>query len=341
MNARTRPLTVGALRAFEAVARRLRFRAAAEELHLTQPAISRQIQALEHEIGCTLFARGTRSVKLTDGGEQLQGAVLPLLGRLDACVQQLREQGQRPVIQLTTFASLASLWLLPRLEAFQRQHPDLDIRIAASDQLHDLASNGFDLALSYQLGTPSGSAEWLFDEVLSPVHSPARAARIAAGDLKPLRRPQDLAEHTLAEEDDPRPSSQLTQWRHWFSQHGLEGLQARRWLRLNFTYQQVQAALAGQALALARLPLVDLHLQRGELIETFGEQRRLAVPTAYWLRMAPGALELPGVAQFVQWLLCEAAATRERVGAVQVERARHKGPPVGSDRPAAAQRRTR
>lgn len=324
MTERIRPLAVGALRAFESVARRLSFRAAAEELHLTQPAVSRQIQALEAEIGVALFSRGTRHVALTEAGQQLQLAVLPLLGRLDACVQQLRQHGQRPVIQLTTFASLASLWLLPRLEAFQRAHPDLDIRIAASDQMQDLASQGLDLALSYQLGTPAGQAEKLFDELLTPVHSPARAARIAAGDLKPLRRPEDLAEHTLADEDDPRASSQLTQWRHWLVQRGLPAVQPRRWLRLNFTYQQVQAALSGQALALARLPLVDLHVERGELIETFGRSGRLAVPTAYWLRLAPGALARPGVAKCVAWLREEAAATRRRVSAAPARPSRRR-----------------
>lgn len=325
MSTRSRPLAVGTLRAFEAVARRLSFRAAAEELHVTQPAISRQIQALEQEIGVALFLRGTRHVAPTDAGAQLQRAVLPLLGRLDACVQELRQQGQRPVIQLTTFASLASLWLLPRLEAFQREHPNLDIRIAASDALQDLASQGLNLALSYQIGTPAGECERLFDEVLTPVHSPARADRIASGELKPLRCPEDLAQHTLADEDDPRPSSQLTQWHHWLAQRGLPGLQARRWLKLNFTYQQVQAALSGQALALARLPLVDLHLQRGELIETFGTGGRLAVPAAYWLRLAPGALARPGVAQCVAWLQREAAATRQRLlNAAPARRARRR-----------------
>lgn len=321
MNQSARPVAVGTLRAFEAVARLLSFRAAAGELHLTQPAVSRQIQALEQDVGAPLFARGTRHVALTEAGLQLQRAVLPLLGRLDACVAELRQQGQRPVIQLTTFASLASLWLLPRLEAFQRDHPNLDIRIAASDQVQDLRGQGLDLALTYQLGTPTGEGEKLFDEVLSPVHSPARAARIAAGDLRPLRQPRDLAEHTLADEDDPRPSSQLTQWRHWLDRQGLPDLQARRWLRLNFTYQQVQAALSGQAVALARLPLVDLAVERGELIETFGATARLAVPTAYWLRLAPGALQRPGVAQCVDWLRREAAATRARMGA-RVKRGR-------------------
>lgn len=307
---RTRPLGIGPLRAFEAVARCLSFRAAADELHLTQPAVSRQIKALEEELGLPLFNRGTRHVLLTPAGAQLQSAVLPLLARLDGTVRQLRQGQGRQTIHVATFASFASLWLLPRLEAFQREQPQLDIRVAASDLMQDLESQGFDLGLSVQIGAPSGEAERLFGEIVTPVHSPARAARIASGELRPLRTPADLAAHTLAEEDDPRPNSRLAQWGHWLQAQGLPQLQPRRWLLLNFTYQQVQAALTGQAVALARLPLVAQHLQRGELIESFGPAGRLAVASSYWLRLAPGAMARPELAHFVDWLRREAASTR-------------------------------
>ncbi len=309
MNQRTRPLAIGPLRAFEAVGRLLNFRAAAEELHLTQPAVSRQIKALEDELGQALFERGTRHVSMTPAGQLLQATVVPLLLRLDGTVQQLRQDQGRQVIHLSTFASLASLWLLPRLEAFQRAQPDIDIRVSASDALQDLEGKGFDVALSLSVQRPA-EAELLFPDAVTPVHSPARAARIAGGDLKPLKRPQDLAEHTLAEEDDTRPSSQYASWRHWLRAQGLAQLQPRRWLLLNFTYQQIQAALSGQAVALARLPLVADAIQRGELIETFGPQRRVVTPAAYWLRLHPQALARPEVARFVDWLRHEAQTTR-------------------------------
>lgn len=316
MNSRSRPLSLAGLRAFEAVARRLNFRAAAEELHLTQPAVSRQIKALEDELGQALFHRGTRKVALSAAGQQLQGAVLPLLARLDGTVAALRQAQGRQTIHLTTFASFASLWLLPRLEGFQRQHPELDLRVAATDQtFEDLSAQGFDLALSYTLTPPAGPAVPLFDEVLGPVHSPALAARIAASELPPLRQPADLAGHTLAEEDDARPANALARWPHWLAAQGLPALQPRRWLLLNFTYQQVQAAQAGQAVALARLPLVQPQLQRGELLETFGPARRLPTGARYWLRLAPGAERRPEVAGFVAWLQAEAAATRAQLEA--------------------------
>ncbi len=307
----TRPLAVGHLRAFEAVARMLNFSAAAQELALTQPAISRQIKSLEEELGLALFQRGTRRVELTHAGGQLLAVVAPQLVELDRRVRQLRADAGRQVINLTTFASFASLWLLPRLEPFQQAHPAVDIRISASDGVQDLDASGFDVALSYHLSPPPGEGvERLFGEVLAPVHSPARQARIDAGELPPLRQPADLAEHTLAEEDDNRPTSQLAQWRPWFEAQGLGDLQPRRWLLLNYTHQQVQATLAGNALTLARLPLVYEQLARGELIETFGPAQRHRTPSSYWMRLARSATQRPEVLQFCAWLREEAARTR-------------------------------
>ncbi|MBH9554330.1 LysR family transcriptional regulator [Inhella gelatinilytica] len=313
---RTRPLNIGPLRTFEAVARLLNFRAAAEELHLTQPAVSRQIKALEDELGLLLFERGTRHVALTGAGHQLRAATLPVLAQLDQTVRQMRRDAGRQVIHLTTFPSFASLWLLPRLEAFQRQHPQLDIRISANDQTQDLEAAGFDLGLGYFLQSPrQGRAEALFGEVLTPVHSPARVLRGEQFNLPPLREPADLVGHTLAEEDDDRPANVHAKWRNWLKAQGLPDLEPRRWLLLNFTHQQVQAALSGQAVALARLPLVLPQLASGELIESFGPARRLQTPAQYWLRLSEGAAHKPEVQHFCDWLRAEAEATREALRA--------------------------
>src|SRR5439155_18956260 len=115
-NARQRPLSVGNLRAFEAVARRLNFSEAADELHLTQSAVSRQIKSLEDELGSALFSRGTRHVELTTDGSTLLRAVAPWLGRLDASVRQIRQSRRRRVVSGGPYASFAWLWLLPQME---------------------------------------------------------------------------------------------------------------------------------------------------------------------------------------------------------------------------------
>ena len=308
MNApRHRPLAVGPLRAFEAVARRLSFRAAADELHLTQPAISRQIRGLEDELGAVLFLRGTRHVELTSPGALLLRSVAPWLAQMDGTVRQIRSSQRRQPVAVTTFASFASLWLLPRLAAFQSTHPESDIRISASDALVDLDDPEIDLALRYCLSTqaPAGST-LLFGEVLTPVASPALLQRL------PLRNAADLAQHTLLEEDDPgKPSAVYLSWHHWLKLNAPAGLEPRGWVYLNFTYQQIQAAQAGQGLALARVPLVREALARGELVEPFGAAGRVTSPYAYWLVRWPARRERPALAAFEQWLLAEVALTRE------------------------------
>jgi LysR family glycine cleavage system transcriptional activator len=306
---RQRPLAIGPLRAFEAVARRGSFRAAAEELHLTQPAISRQIKGLEDEIGTPLFTRDTRHVALTGAGQVLLRSAAPLLAQLDATVQQLRRQRQRQPVGLTTFASLASLWLLPRLAGFQERHPGIDIRISASDRMAEFDDPELDLALRYcrPADAPPGSVR-LFGELLTPVASPALLAR------QPIRRAADLARHVLLEEDDGRPSAQYLSWRRWLQLHAPAVTEPRAWIYLNYTYQQIQAALAGQGVALARVALVAEALARGELVEPLGEAGRLRPPYAYWLVRWPDRDDRPGVAAVDAWLLEQAAATRAALG---------------------------
>ncbi|MDQ6638263.1 MAG: LysR family transcriptional regulator, partial [Pseudomonadota bacterium] len=150
MSARSRrPLSLTHLRAFEAVARTLNFGAAADELHVTQSAVSRQIKGLEDELGAQLFVRGTRHVQITPDGQALLRTVEPLLAKLDTSVQHIRRSRSRQRVSVTTFASFGSLWLLPRIEAFQRSHPDIDLRVSAHDAIADLDDPELDLALRY------------------------------------------------------------------------------------------------------------------------------------------------------------------------------------------------
>ncbi|HEY2559469.1 MAG TPA: LysR substrate-binding domain-containing protein [Caldimonas sp.] len=318
MSARSRrPLSLTNLRAFEAVARTLNFGLAAEELHVTQSAVSRQIKGLEDELGAQLFVRGTRHVQIAPDGLTLLRAVEQLLAKLDTSVQNIRRARGRQRVSVTTFASFGSLWLLPRIEAFQREHPDIDIRVSAHDAIADLDDDPeLDLALRYCSPTqaPAGGKH-LFDETLTPAVSRSLWERIKAGDAPPLERPADLAQHTLLEEDDDRASTEFLSWRHWLACHQLPTLEPRRWLSLNFTYQQVQAALAGHGVALARLPLVFEALQRGELVEPFGESGRIVSPFSYWMLVGSDNRLRAEVARFAAWVENEARATREAVGA--------------------------
>jgi LysR family glycine cleavage system transcriptional activator len=320
MSARSRrPLSLTNLRAFEAVARTLNFGSAAEELHVTQSAVSRQIKGLEDELGAQLFVRGTRHVQIAPDGQVLLRVVEPLLAKLDTSVQHIRRSHSRQRVSVTTFASFGSLWLLPRIEAFQRSHPDIDIRVSAHDAIADLDDDPeLDLALRYYSPSQaSAGGVHLFDETLTPVVSRSLWEQIKAGAAPPLAKPADLAGQTLLEEDDDRASTEFLSWRHWLACHDQASLEPQRWLYLNFTYQQVQAALAGHGVALARVPLVFEALQRGELVEPFGEAGRITSPFSYWMLTARGSLARPEVAQFSAWVEAEAAATRAAVGDVR------------------------
>jgi LysR family transcriptional regulator, glycine cleavage system transcriptional activator len=307
---RTRPISAGHLRAFEAVARHLNFRAAAEEMALTQSAVSRQIQALEGEVGVSLFLRHTRAVELTTAGAQLLMAVSQSLPRIDNAVRQIRQAAGRRSVSITTFASFASMWLIPRLEQFQAEHPGIDIRIDASDTPLDLEVADVDLALRYgpQATMPAGALR-LFGEQLTPVASPWL---LKSG--PPLTTPADFAQFTLIEAGDAHQTHlQWLTWRRWFDEHGLARLQPKRWLYFNYAYQMVQAALSGQGVVLARLPLIAESLATGDLAEAL-PQLRMDSPMAYWLIVGPRSEQRPEIRAFGEWLLGQAQATRKTIG---------------------------
>lgn len=320
---RHRPLPLDCLRSFEAVARHLNFSAAADELHLTQPAMSRQIQRLEDELGTALFTRGTRRVALTAAGHSLIRVVEPMLARLDATVRQIRLAQGRAQVSVSTFASFATLWLMPRLPGFERGREGVDIRLSATDRLMELDSPELDLLLRHCKPERAPSGAWrLFGEVLTPVVGASLAAAIAQGAAAPLKGPADLTAHTLLELDDGAANAAAFCWPAWLAPHGLIDLVPRRWISVNFTHQQVQAALAGQGVALARLSMVHDMLARGELVEPFGAAARMHLPWAYWLIPlvaaegdgGAGAPRRPELADFTTWLLDQARITAAAMG---------------------------
>ncbi|MBB3177159.1 LysR substrate-binding domain-containing protein [Variovorax sp. Sphag1AA] len=309
---RSRPISAGHLRAFEAVARHLNFRAAAEEMALTQSAVSRQIQSLEEEVGVGLFLRHTRAVELTSAGAQLLLAVQQSLPRIDGTVRQIRQNAGRKSVSLTTFASFASMWLIPRLEAFQRDNPEIDIRIDASDMALDMDVADVDLALRYgpAENMPRGSVR-LFGETITPVASPWLIKT-----NPPIKGPADIARFTLIEAGDAhRTHLEWLTWRRWFEVHEMARAQPRRWLYFNYAYQMVQAALTGQGLVLARSSLIAESLANGDLVEVL-PHHRMDSPMGYWLITGPRSAPRPEIQAFCEWLQGQAAITRETIGEV-------------------------
>ena len=285
------------LRGFVAAARHLSFTRAAEELFLTQSAISRQVQTLETALGVALFVRGIRRLALTAEGARLAAAAEGWLDDYAALADTLRQRGPRPVT-VTASIGISALWLVPRLSHFQARHPDIDVRVAASNRMLDLAREDVDLAVRYcaDRDAPAG-AERLFGESVVPVASPALAAR-------PLDR-DTLPETVLLDFDDPRYP--WLRWNDWLAAMGLDGIRPRAVLVFNHYDQLIQAAVAGQGIAIGRAQLLDQLIADGRL-QLVGSGRREISGRGFWLVIAPGTPR-PEVARFADWLRSEAAAT--------------------------------
>jgi LysR family glycine cleavage system transcriptional activator len=308
---RSRPLSLVRFRALEAVARHLNFRAAAQELALTQSAVSRQIQSLEEEIGVPLFVRHTRVVELTSAGALLLRAVVPSLERVDSAVRQIRAHAGRQRIVVTTWASFASMWLIPRLELFQADHRDFDIHIHTTDLAVDLESSDADIALRYTHGSgvPHGSIK-MFGEKITAAASPWLLK-----DAAPLHKPEDLKNFTLIEAGDTHTSQNLEwlTWHGWVQSHHLKKFEPKRWIYFDFAHQMAQAALTGQGIALLRMPLIADSLALGELVEAFPDLR-VDSPMSYWLAIAERSKARPEINALSSWLLAQARLTRLTMG---------------------------
>jgi DNA-binding transcriptional LysR family regulator len=288
------------LRTFVAVGRRMSITLAAQDLCIVQSAVSRQIQALETALGCRLFVRAYRSIEFTPEGRHLFRTADPMLEQLGSVIGTLRPPAERPCITITATIGVTALWLLPRLGAFQRGAPDIDVRVAATNRVMDLERDGMDLALRYcpDAAAPHGAVR-LFSEILVPVAHPSLG-------VTAIEEPARLRRHVLIDYDDP--SRPWLQWKHWLRGAGHKsGTAGNGRLLFNQYDQVVQAALAGQGVALGRLALVASLLAEGRLAVA----TRLPPVTTdhgYWLLERPGASSR-ALSAVRDWILAEAAAT--------------------------------
>jgi DNA-binding transcriptional LysR family regulator len=291
------------LKGFEAAARLLSFTRAGEELHLTQSAVSRQIQELEDQLGVPLFHRRHRSLALTDAGQQLYPAAAQVLATMRAATDRLRAASAQKVLAVTTTPGFASLWLIPRIAGFTREHAGVEVRIIAEGRIQELERDNADVAVRYCPQAMAGpGAERLFGEQVFPVCSPA-----LTGDAKrPLRVPTDLRHHVLLHVDDPDGRWPWQAWRVWLEAAGLPDLRAAGNLRFTGYDQIIPAAIAGHGVALGRTPLVDAAIAAGQLVAPF----RQITPSdrAYWIVVSRRAVDRAEVADFAVWLKQVAAA---------------------------------
>lgn len=286
------------LASFEAAARHLSFTQAAAERFVTQSAISRQMRALEDELGTALFRRQHRALALTPQGARLFAVCTTVLAQLRGTVRELRAPSQREVLSLTTTPGLASFWLIPRLPNFTRAHPGIDVRLDASFELRQLAREGFDLAIRYARPEKvAGHA--LFGEKVLPVCSPKLLRHL------PLAAPQDLAAHTLLQLEPSASGGMPVEWEPWLQAMGLAHLEPAARLSMSGYNEVIAAAVAGQGVALGRRPLVDELLREGRLVAPLA--RTIATPRSYILVVDPAARARPAVRALEAWLLEQAA----------------------------------
>jgi DNA-binding transcriptional LysR family regulator len=285
---------------FEAAARNLSFTKAAEELFITQSAVSRQIKALEDHLGVMLFERRPRSLVLTETGQALYHVAADVLDRLQAEVDRLGTNSRTRQVSITTTTGFASLWLIPRLRRFTGLHPDIDARISATTDILNMERSLVDVAIRYcpPETVPEGAVRLFGEEVL-----PVCSRSLLRDRSRPLKRPQDLRAHTLLHFDFPGGMKSFMDWGTWLSALGIGELKSAGALHFTQYEQMIQAAIDGQGVALGRQPLVNDLIQAGKLVAPFSGS--VVASRAYFLIESPTARGKPQVRQFAAWLLDE------------------------------------
>ena len=288
---------LSALRTFEAAARHLSFTRAAEELHVTQAAVSHQIKGLEADLGARLFRRLNRCLLLTDEGQLLVPSVRRAFDELAAGVERVRERCCGGALTISTTPSIAANWLASRLGRFQALRPEFEIRLMATPRLVEFAREGVDCGIRYGFGDwPGLLAERLFNATLTPVCSP----RLLEGP-EPLREPADLARHTLLHALDD-----MDDWRLWLRAAGALGIDPQRGPKFELMPLALQAAISGTGVAITRGPLADEALAAGLLVQPFDLE--LPSECAYYFVVPELRAEQPKIQAFRAWLLEEVAA---------------------------------
>src|SRR4051795_3564452 len=285
--------SLNGLRAFEAAARHLSFTNAAAELNVTQTAISHQIRRLEQELGIRLFVRQNRALALTAEARDYLPGVRAAFNDLRLATDQLLRKDNDRVLTVSTLASMAVKWLLPRSSTFQEAHPAIDVRITTSTALVDFKSGDVDAAIRYGRGHwPGLRADWLTADQLFPVCSPELLKRD-----QPLRCPEDLAHHVLlhtsAGYDDD--------WRLWLTAAGLPAnISKLPGLTFDLILMAVQAAIDGYGVAIGRTSYVEADIAKGRLVVPF----KIALPAdaGFYLVSPEAKTDSPKLAAFRQWL---------------------------------------
>src|SRR6266550_434503 len=286
---------LNALKAFEAAARHESFTRAAQELCVTQGAVSHQVKALEQELGVKLFNRERQRLVITEGGREYLIVVRDALDRIAVGTELLLQGQSGGALTVSTSPNFAAKWLVHRLGRFAEAHPEIDLRVSASLHHVDFAREDIDLAIRHGDGNAPGlHLTRLCAEELFPVCSP----KLLAGRNRP-RTPADLARFALLHVSDRQG------WRQWLDFAGVTAVDPSRGPILNQASMAIDAAVDGQGVALARTALAAWDLIGGRLVRPFDIV--MPVSYAYWIVCSKAVAKLPKIVAFSEWLPAEAA----------------------------------
>lgn len=309
----TRLPPLNTLRAFEAAARHMSFTKAAEELFVTQAAVSHQIKTLEDALGVKLFKRLNRALLLTEEGQTFIPSVRQALDLLLQGVNKISQVEATGALNVSTLPSFAAGWLVPRLDRFRKKHPEIDVRLTAGERLVDFARDDVDMAIRYGRGRYADLvSERFMEEEIFPVCSPKL---MEEGD-HPLKTPEDLRFHTLLHDDMPAG------WAQWLAAAGVEGVNPTQGPYFDMSALVIQAAVQGQGVALGRSTLAASALESGLLVRPF--DLTIPIDFAYFVVCPPESYNRPKVQAFRTWLYEEA----EKAGV----RAQSREEPTNSDK---------
>jgi LysR family glycine cleavage system transcriptional activator len=298
-------LPLNAVRAFEAAARLGGFNAAGVELNVSANAVGRLVKLLEDWLGVALFRRLPQGVVLTEAGGRYLGRVGTLLDQLAESTTDLQQLETSQVLTVSAMPSMVSRWLIPRLGRLTDKHPELDVRLLASVSLTDFAREQVDVAI--RTGPTLGQGlrcDLLMREDFFPVCSPELLSR-----GPPLREPSDLANHVLLHDEWDRRLPDQLDWGHWLAAIGVTDINTERGLRFSFSHMTLEAAAAGQGVALASSAFLGDDLAVGRLVRPFGDLT-VRGPYAFFIVCPEASADREKVAMFRDWAIAEAAQGR-------------------------------
>jgi len=291
---------LNSLRAFVVAARHMSFSKASSELHVTPAAISQQIRQLEEQLGCALFRRSSWALALTEEGQACLPGLAEAFEKIVEALERIDATQEAGPLTVSVAPSFAAKWLVPRLENFRELHPEIDVQIGASMQLVDFTSEEVDCAIRYGAG---GYGELFAERILRETVFPVCSPLLQQNGLPP-QRPDDLGRFTLLHDGSPDQDPSCPDWGMWLKAAGVHGVEVDRGLRFNQSSLVLEAAIAGQGVALAKGQLATDDLRTGRLIRPFNVAHKLDF--AYYLVCPRRKTSLAKVAAFRRWLHAQA-----------------------------------